>query len=180
MWMNDADDFCLWAPPEVGNIGDTEQEVVAWCTKSGRGTRIIPDGTLSGVHFVRTPNYVQVTGVGNFTMINVAQGDGGGGEHFISTGWMHRAHGLIELDPHGAGVYRVIVIKFVLIDQYDRQQWESRRRLGLGQHFRAQPAVPRVDQLHRRYRVLHACLYWQVRHQGSLPRLTFSSSHLRV
>jgi hypothetical protein len=81
MWMNDADDFCLWAPPSVGTIGDTEQEEVAWCTKSGRGTRVIPDGTLSGVHFVRTPNYVQVTGVGNMTMINVAQGDGGGGEY---------------------------------------------------------------------------------------------------
>ncbi|KIM83559.1 carbohydrate-binding module family 13 protein [Piloderma croceum F 1598] len=85
MWMNDADDFCLWGPPENGTIGDTEQEVVAWCTKSGYGTRTIPNGTLAGVHFVRTPNYVQVTGVGNFTNINVAMGDEGG-----------------ELDPHGA------------------------------------------------------------------------------
>ncbi|EIN08697.1 carbohydrate-binding module family 13 protein [Punctularia strigosozonata HHB-11173 SS5] len=84
-WINDADDFCLWAPPNVGNIGDTEREEVAWCTKSGRGTRIIPDGTLQGVHFVRTPDYVQVTGVGDFTKINVPAGDSGG-----------------ELDPHGA------------------------------------------------------------------------------
>jgi len=85
MWMNDADDFCLWAPPKKGDIGDTEQEEVAWCTKSGRGTRVIPNGTLKGVHFVRTKDYVQVTGVGNFTKINVGSGGGGG-----------------ELDPHGA------------------------------------------------------------------------------
>lgn len=80
MWMNNADDFCLWAPPTVGNIGDTEREEVAWCTKAGRGTRVIPDGTLFGVHFVRTPDYVQITGVGDFTKINVAPGDAGGGE----------------------------------------------------------------------------------------------------
>jgi hypothetical protein len=83
-WMNDADDFCLWAPPTVGSVGDKEREVVAWCTKSGRGTRVIPNGTLKGVHFVRTPDYVQVTGVGDLTKINVPAGDAGG-----------------ELDPHG-------------------------------------------------------------------------------
>ncbi|EIN04085.1 carbohydrate-binding module family 13 protein [Punctularia strigosozonata HHB-11173 SS5] len=85
-WINDADDFCLWAPPTAGGtIGDTEQQEVAWCTKSGRGTRVIPNGALKGVHFVRTPDYVQVTGVGDFTKINVKKGDAGG-----------------ELDPHGA------------------------------------------------------------------------------
>jgi hypothetical protein len=59
--------------------GDTEQVEVAWCTKSGRGTRVIPNDTLKGVHFVRTPDYVQVTGVGDFTKINVQKGDAGGG-----------------------------------------------------------------------------------------------------
>ncbi|KAJ7765851.1 carbohydrate-binding module family 13 protein [Mycena maculata] len=84
-WINAADDFCLWAPPTVGSIGDTEREEVAWCTKQSRGTRTIPNGTLKGVHFVKTPDYVQVTGVGDFTKINVPKGDAGG-----------------ELDPHGA------------------------------------------------------------------------------
>ncbi|KAF5331745.1 hypothetical protein D9758_017188 [Tetrapyrgos nigripes] len=84
-WINSADDFCLWAPPSVGAIGDTEREEVAWCTRSGRGTRTIPNGTLKGVHFVKTPDYVQVTGVGDFTKINIPSGDAGG-----------------ELDPHGA------------------------------------------------------------------------------
>jgi hypothetical protein len=103
MWINDADDFCLWAPPQNGTIGDTEREVVAWCTKAGRGTRVIPDGTLQGVHFVRTVNYVQVTGVGNFTNINVAPGDGGGGEYIVLNQFAACSHGPLELDPHGAG-----------------------------------------------------------------------------
>ncbi|KAG9095175.1 hypothetical protein FS749_010930 [Ceratobasidium sp. UAMH 11750] len=85
VWINDVDDFCLWAPPSVGAIGDTEREEVAWCTKSGRGTRVMPKGTLKGVHFVKTKDYVQVTGVGDFTKINIRKGDDGG-----------------ELDPHGA------------------------------------------------------------------------------
>ncbi|KAM6503981.1 carbohydrate-binding module family 13 protein [Amanita muscaria] len=53
-----------------GTIGDTERDEVAWCTRSGRGTRTIPDGTLQGVHFVKTPDYVQVTGVGDFTHLD--------------------------------------------------------------------------------------------------------------
>ncbi|CAE6479788.1 unnamed protein product [Rhizoctonia solani] len=84
-WINDVDDFCLWAAPNGGEIGNTEREVVAYCTKSGRGTRTFPDGTLKGVHFVKTKDYVQVTGVGDFTKIGVPPKDDGG-----------------ELDPHGA------------------------------------------------------------------------------
>ena len=74
-----------FAPPSPGNIGDTERIEVSWCTKAGRGTRVIPDGTFKGVHFVKTPDYVQITGVGDFTKMNINRGDAGG-----------------ELDPHGA------------------------------------------------------------------------------
>ncbi|KAH6871464.1 macrophage activating glycoprotein [Coprinopsis sp. MPI-PUGE-AT-0042] len=77
-WINSATDFCLYAPRVFGTVGDNEREAVAWCTKSGRGTRTIPNGTLQGVHFVRTPEYVQITGVGDFTKINIPAGDGGG------------------------------------------------------------------------------------------------------
>jgi hypothetical protein len=78
-WINDVDDFCLWGPPEGGStIGDTERVEVAWCTRGDKGARVIPDGTLQGVHFVKTPEYVQVTGVGDFTKINIAAGDAGG------------------------------------------------------------------------------------------------------
>ncbi|KAF9477745.1 macrofage activating glycoprotein [Pholiota conissans] len=77
-WINSASDFCIWGPPRLAAIGDIETEAVAYCTKSGRGTRTMPNGTLKGVHFVKTPEYVQVTGVGNFTKINVPKGDEGG------------------------------------------------------------------------------------------------------
>ncbi|KAI0761257.1 hypothetical protein BD413DRAFT_246324 [Trametes elegans] len=87
-YLNSVDDFCLWGPPTPGpdsTIGNTERIEVAWCTRAGYGTRLIPDGTLLGVHFVQTSDYVQVTGVGDLTKINIPAGDEGG-----------------ELDPHGA------------------------------------------------------------------------------
>ena len=59
-------------------VADSEQVAVSYCTKSGRGTRVFPDKTLQGVHFVKTPEYVQVTGVGDFTKINIPAGDAGG------------------------------------------------------------------------------------------------------
>ncbi|RPD54926.1 hypothetical protein L227DRAFT_510766 [Lentinus tigrinus ALCF2SS1-6] len=88
VYINSLDDFCLFAPPQPGAgsvIGNTERIEVAWCVQGGHGTRVIPDGTIQGAHFVQTPDYVQVTGVGDFTKINIPQGDEGG-----------------ELDPHGA------------------------------------------------------------------------------
>ncbi|KDQ09656.1 hypothetical protein BOTBODRAFT_36889 [Botryobasidium botryosum FD-172 SS1] len=86
-YINSVQDFCVWAPPAGGNstIANTEEIEVSWCTNTGYGTRLIPDGTITGAHFVQTPDYVQVTGVGNFTFMNIPVGDEGG-----------------ELDPHGA------------------------------------------------------------------------------
>ncbi|KAL1715331.1 hypothetical protein EV715DRAFT_256395 [Schizophyllum commune] len=85
-FLNSLDDFCLWAPSEPNSmIADTEGEEVAWCTKPGRGTRLIPEGALTGVQFMRTSAYVQVIGFIDQTKINIADGDFGG-----------------ELDPHGA------------------------------------------------------------------------------
>ncbi|KAJ7590519.1 hypothetical protein C8J56DRAFT_933105 [Mycena floridula] len=87
-YINSIDDWCIWAPPKSGPdsvIGNTERIEVAWCLKTGYGTRVIPDGTITGAHFVKTPDFVQVTGVGDLTKINVPAGDEGG-----------------ELDPHGA------------------------------------------------------------------------------
>lgn len=82
------DDFCIYGPPNPGPdsvIGNTERIEVAWCLKSGYGTRVMPEGTITGAHFVQTPDYVQVTGVGDLTKINIPDHDEGG-----------------ELDPHGA------------------------------------------------------------------------------
>ncbi|KAF8757187.1 hypothetical protein RHS01_04027 [Rhizoctonia solani] len=66
-------------------IGNTEGEAVAWCTKPGRGTRLIPAGALTGVQFMKTRSYVQVTGFIKQDQINIAANDDGG-----------------EMDPHGA------------------------------------------------------------------------------
>ncbi|KAM0752178.1 hypothetical protein T439DRAFT_287485 [Meredithblackwellia eburnea MCA 4105] len=83
--INSADDFCLWAPATKMTVGDAERDVVSWCTKPGHGSRLIPKGALTGVHFVQTRNYIQITGTGDFTKMNIPKGDEGG-----------------ELDPHGA------------------------------------------------------------------------------
>ncbi|KAH7920882.1 hypothetical protein BV22DRAFT_1020403 [Leucogyrophana mollusca] len=84
--VNHIDDFCLWAPPKPNStIGDTEGQEVAWCTKPGRGTRLMPEGTLYGVQYIKTPNYIQIAGFVDQTKLNMAADDYGG-----------------ELDPHGA------------------------------------------------------------------------------
>jgi len=86
MFLNSIEDFCLWGSPKAnGVIGDVEAVVVAYCTKSGHGTRLIPPGTLTAVQFIKTPGYIQVTGLFNQTGIGLKTDDSGG-----------------ELDPHGA------------------------------------------------------------------------------
>lgn len=87
VFINGIDDFCLWGPPlnNGQTIGETEEEEVAYCLKSGYGTRLFPDGSILGAHWIQTPDYVQVTGWGNFTLIGIPGSDEGG-----------------ELDPHGA------------------------------------------------------------------------------
>lgn len=85
-FVNHIDDFCLWAPPQPNStIGDTEGQEVAWCTKPGHGTRVMPAGALQGVQLIKTPNYIQIAGFIDQTQVNIAAGDYGG-----------------ELDPHGA------------------------------------------------------------------------------
>ncbi|KAF7426229.1 hypothetical protein PC9H_008596 [Pleurotus ostreatus] len=85
-YLNSVDDFCLWGPPEPNSvIGNSEREVVSWCLKPGTGSRLIPAGSIKGAHFVQTPDFIQVTGTGDLTSLNIQRGDAGG-----------------ELDPHGA------------------------------------------------------------------------------
>jgi hypothetical protein len=84
--INSLDDFCLWGPATPNSlIANTEGECVAWCTKPTHGTRLIPDGALTGVQFIQTPDYVQITGNINQALIDLNATDSGG-----------------ELDPHGA------------------------------------------------------------------------------
>jgi hypothetical protein len=83
-------DFCIWAPPQPNStIGDTEAYEVAWCSKTGYGTRLIPAGALTGVQLLVTSEYMQWAGYINQVEVNLAAGDYGG-----------------ELDPHGADLVR--------------------------------------------------------------------------
>ncbi|KZV67342.1 hypothetical protein PENSPDRAFT_676782 [Peniophora sp. CONT] len=85
MFVDSLEDFCLWGPPlPNSSVGNTEGEMVAWCTKAGHGTRVMPAGTLLGAQLLKAPDYVQITGLIDQTKINIAAGDYGG-----------------ELDPHG-------------------------------------------------------------------------------
>ncbi|TFY57510.1 hypothetical protein EVG20_g8518 [Dentipellis fragilis] len=84
-FVSTIDDFCLWAPATPDStIADTEGEEVAWCTRKGHGTRIIPEGALQGVQYIKTANYIQIAGFIDQTLLNMQGGDFGG-----------------ELDPHG-------------------------------------------------------------------------------
>ncbi|PPQ82021.1 hypothetical protein CVT25_014646 [Psilocybe cyanescens] len=85
-YINSLDDFCIWAPSIPGKtVGEIEGEMIAWCTRPGHGTRIMPEGTLTGVQLTKTPDYIQVVGFMDQTKINMVAGDEGG-----------------EMDPHGA------------------------------------------------------------------------------
>lgn len=85
-FVNSIDDFCIWGSPTTNSvIGNIEAETVAYCTKAGHGTRLIPPGALTAVQFIKTPGYIQVTGLFNQSTIGLTPDDAGG-----------------ELDPHGA------------------------------------------------------------------------------
>ncbi|KAF8184155.1 hypothetical protein K438DRAFT_1838430 [Mycena galopus ATCC 62051] len=85
--LNSINDFCIFAPPTgyafIPGFGATDE--VAWCTQPRNNARVIPDGTISQVTFLKTDFYVQIMGLGDFTKLNIQSGDEGG-----------------ELDPHGA------------------------------------------------------------------------------
>ncbi|THH17832.1 hypothetical protein EW146_g3062 [Bondarzewia mesenterica] len=84
-FVNHLDDFCLWAPSQINStIADTEGEEVAWCSKKGHGTRVMPEGTLQGVQYLKTPDYILIAGFIDQTKMDIQAGDWGG-----------------ELDPHG-------------------------------------------------------------------------------
>lgn len=85
-------DWCVWAPPNgPTTIGESEADEVAWCTKAGRGTRLIPAGAITGVQFMKTPSYLEVIAFIDQTQLDMAADDFGG-----------------ELDPHGADLVSAI------------------------------------------------------------------------
>lgn len=84
--FNDLTDFCFWAPREKKDtIGNIEGLLVSWCTKKGHGSRLVPEGTIQGGQWIRTPAYVQFKGFIQQEALNILADDYGG-----------------EMDPHGA------------------------------------------------------------------------------
>jgi len=86
--MNSIQDFCFYGAPGTSpneTIGDVEAAVVAYCSKSGHGGRIFPEGTFSAIQFMKTEAYIQIVGFFNQSSVNLDSTDPGG-----------------ELDPHGA------------------------------------------------------------------------------
>ncbi|KAJ6462890.1 hypothetical protein C8R45DRAFT_524288 [Mycena sanguinolenta] len=78
MFVNHVDDFCLWAPPAANStIADSEGIEVAWCSKKGHGTRIIPEGTITSLQMIKTPSYIQIAGTLNQNFINIGGTFGG-------------------------------------------------------------------------------------------------------
>jgi len=78
-YFNGPNDFCITAPPEPGKlVADLEGEMVAWCSKPGYGTRLIPSGAITGLEFRKTPDYIQVVGFIDQTQVNMSKDDYGG------------------------------------------------------------------------------------------------------
>lgn len=103
--MNSIDDFCvgfgslcmptvyadaslvlsaqIWGAPFANvTVAEDEEQLVAYCTTPNHGTRVLPEGTLQGVQFTKTPGYVQVVGFLDQTQIGL-QADDYGGEEVI-------------------------------------------------------------------------------------------------
>jgi len=85
--LNSIADFCMWSSnfnTDTDTIAEGEAREVAWCTQHGHGTRIIPEGSLTGVQWLYAKDYLQVVGYINQTAVGLLASDPGG-----------------ELDPHG-------------------------------------------------------------------------------
>ncbi|KNZ58377.1 hypothetical protein VP01_1940g3 [Puccinia sorghi] len=65
LFINSAEDFCVFGPPKPLAVGEAERIAVAYCSKDGHGTRLIPPNTFTSMHYVRTPHYVQITALGD-------------------------------------------------------------------------------------------------------------------
>jgi len=89
-FLNSVDDFCIWGAPGTGNdalevVADVEGEMVAYCTTPRYGARTLPQGAITGLQFIQTPDYVELVGYIDQTAIRLQANDTGG-----------------EEDPHGA------------------------------------------------------------------------------
>ena len=62
----------------MNDIADAEGEVVAYCTKKGHGTRLMPEGTVQGMQILFDGEAYMMTGIIDQTKLNITSGDFGG------------------------------------------------------------------------------------------------------
>ncbi|KAL8283627.1 hypothetical protein RQP46_005422 [Phenoliferia psychrophenolica] len=75
---NSVSDFCLWGSNLPNDtIGNIEASTVAYCTKDTHGARTIRAGAITGVQFMRTSAYIQITGHINQTALSLTEDDTG-------------------------------------------------------------------------------------------------------
>jgi hypothetical protein len=155
-------DFCLWGPPDPNSvIGDVEGEVVAYCSKKGHGTRLIPSGALKGVQLLKTPDYIQVAGFIDQSQINIKSDDDGG-----------------ELDPYGADLQGNPIGGLIYSNGWSKDNNSYTQVIDWTKYVYSLYVIPSVTlcphQLHGRQHVLHQDMRsrWE-EPQGLLP------THLR-
>ncbi|GAA5991414.1 hypothetical protein JCM5350_006917 [Sporobolomyces pararoseus] len=87
--INSISDLCLWGlpggPKDLSTIGDSEAATVAYCVQDTHGARSIPAGAITGLQYMKTKAYIQISGYIDQTVLGMTKDDSGG-----------------ELDPHGA------------------------------------------------------------------------------
>jgi len=76
---NNASDFGVWGSPTPNEtVGDTEAIEVVYSTSKQWGTRLIPNGAITGVQMLTTPNYRQWIVFIDQTQIGLQASDFGG------------------------------------------------------------------------------------------------------
>jgi hypothetical protein len=98
MFFNNVTDFGVWGSPNPHEtVSDTEGIEVVYSTNPERGSRLIPNGAITGVQWLVAKNYIQVIVHIDQTAVNFQSTDSGG----ELDGWAQDGAG----NPMGGFVY---------------------------------------------------------------------------
>ncbi|KAI9261023.1 hypothetical protein EDC94DRAFT_562582 [Helicostylum pulchrum] len=79
--VNSQQDFCLFLPPQPGlGVAETENDGIPFCTKKDAVPKAseFPQGFITTAHYLKSNDYVQVTGFFDRTKYSLGAKDGGG------------------------------------------------------------------------------------------------------
>ncbi|CAO3692693.1 unnamed protein product [Rhizopus stolonifer] len=77
--LQSSSQFCSFMPPHRGDdVGGTENDGIPMCTNTKLGGKKFPTGFIKSSHYLKTANYVQVTGTINRNKYGLSSSDGGG------------------------------------------------------------------------------------------------------